>query len=526
MGGGRVQLLARGAQDDLLTGNPQVSFWKRAYKRHTRFAVETVRQQLLSVPAFGASTSAVVSRNGDLITHVVVRVTLPRLAQPVVERDVDTPAYPYWDYDTGAPALRAVAGLSSAMNTNGEALVTPAQINNDARYYARYVNCVGHALLRRTEVRIGGQRVDCHYSAFAEMMDELTCSEEKRLGYARMIGKRYAADGVPADDYDPAAQTAVDGTGLETQMGQSAPATLYVPLRFWFNRTTGHALPLIALRHHDVELTFDLRAFEDLVVYDVGAGPRTMRDDPTTRAPQGAAVEFWNHPDTGGSAAMHFVPGALAADGSRVPAGTESLQFDVFVDNVFLDANERAYFETSQHEYLIQQLQAAETRTLVLPGGDQERLRLTLPFKHACTELLLACHADSDARANRWFAYGETARNADGGVGAERVRSAALVLNSQEPVEPLPGAFMRSVVPYRHHTRIPMRHVYVTSFALAPEDTQPSGSCNLSRIRDARMDVVVANDAPHSDAFTVIVYALSHNVLRIAQGTASVAFAL
>ena len=149
MGGGRVQLLARGAQDDLLTGNPQVSFWKRAYKRHTRFAVETVRQQLLSVPAFGASTSAVVSRNGDLITHVVVGVTLPRLAQPVVERDVDTPAYPYWDYDTGAPATRAVAGLSSAVNDTDVPLVTPAQINNDARYYARYVNCVGHALLRK-----------------------------------------------------------------------------------------------------------------------------------------------------------------------------------------------------------------------------------------------------------------------------------------------------------------------------------------------------------------------------------------
>jgi hypothetical protein len=221
-----------------------------------------------------------------------------------------------------------------------------------------------------------------------------------------------------------------------------------------------------------------------------------------------------------------FCLGVWASDGRLLPAGAETLLFEVYVDNVFLDANERLFFETTPHEYLIQQLQAAETRTLQIPPGGHEQLRMALPFKHACVELLMACHADSDARANRWFAFGEAARNAAGGTGVERVREAALIINPQEPVEARPGAFLRTVVPFRHHTRIPMRHVYVTSFALAPEDAQPSGSCNMSRLRDARMDVVVSNDTPRTDVYTVTVYAVSHNVLRVSQGTADIAFAL
>lgn len=118
-----MQLVAYGAQDIYLTGNPQITFFKVVYRRHTNFSMESIEQVFNGTADFGKRVTCTISRNGDLIHRVYLQVTLPLVECPVVTNS-KTSAY-------------------------------------DANYCFRWVNYVGHILIRNVEVEIGGQRINC-----------------------------------------------------------------------------------------------------------------------------------------------------------------------------------------------------------------------------------------------------------------------------------------------------------------------------------------------------------------------------
>ena len=134
-----MQLVAMGAQDMHLTGNPQISFFKVVYRRHTNFSMESIEQSFNGSAKPGNRVTVTVNRNGDLITNMWLEVTVPAL-------------------------------------TGGE----------------NYVNSLGHALIEYVELEIGGQRIDKHYGEWLEIWSELTLPEEKRIGFKEMIGRRDA----------------------------------------------------------------------------------------------------------------------------------------------------------------------------------------------------------------------------------------------------------------------------------------------------------------------------------------------
>lgn len=136
MGGGLMQLVAYGAQDVFLTGNPQISFFKVVYRRHTNFAMESIEQTFNGNPELGNRVTTTISRNGDLITNMWLEVKF-------------------------------------------------ANVDN-------CVNSLGHALIEYVELEIGGQRIDKHYGEWMEIWSELTLPEEKRSGFKEMIGRRDA----------------------------------------------------------------------------------------------------------------------------------------------------------------------------------------------------------------------------------------------------------------------------------------------------------------------------------------------
>lgn len=140
MGGGLMQLVAYGAQDVFLTGNPQVSFFKVVYRRHTNFAMESISQTFNGSVSYGNKVSTTISRNGDLVTNMWLEVDIMG--------------------DTG-----------------------------------NLCNSFGHALIEYVELEIGGQRIDKHYGEWLEIWSELTLPEEKRQGFKEMIGRRDAYTG-------------------------------------------------------------------------------------------------------------------------------------------------------------------------------------------------------------------------------------------------------------------------------------------------------------------------------------------
>ncbi len=138
MGGGLMQLVAYGAQDIYLTGNPQITFFKVVYRRHTNFSVESIEQTFNGSPDFGKKVTVTVSRNGDLITNCYLQATLP-----------------------------AVTADSSGFAWSPE---------------------VGHALIKSVEVEIGGQRIDKQYSDWLSIWQQLTQEAGAASAYANMIG--------------------------------------------------------------------------------------------------------------------------------------------------------------------------------------------------------------------------------------------------------------------------------------------------------------------------------------------------
>ena len=81
MGGALMQLVAYGAQDVFLTGNPEITFWKVSYRRHTNFAMESIEQTFSGQADFGRRVTCTISRNGDLAYRTYLQVTLPEIDQ-------------------------------------------------------------------------------------------------------------------------------------------------------------------------------------------------------------------------------------------------------------------------------------------------------------------------------------------------------------------------------------------------------------------------------------------------------------
>ena len=421
MGGGLMQLVAYGAQDIYLTGNPQITFFKVVYRRHTNFAVESIEQTFNGQADFGKRVTATISRNGDLIQQMYLEVVLP--------------------------ACTNTSDSTSNVWTYG----------------------VGNALVKQAEIEIGGQLIDRQYGDWMNIWTELSTPAGKRAGYDQMVG-----------NYKPSGAAQLGGAKL------IAANRLYVPLQFWFNRNPGLALPLIALQYHEVKLNLDLRASADLVNADVA---------PT-------------------------VPSLSACK--------------LYVDYIYLDTDERRRFAQVIHEYLIEQVQFTGAESI---GASTNTKNVTLNFNHPVKELVWAHttvdHATSGFAANNWFNYSGSAASVDS------FNTALLQLNGHDRFSVRHADYFRKVQNYEHHCRVPRvggdldaddfreQYIYTYSFALSPEEHQPSGTCNFSRIDNAVLQLKYGAESTfkaQDQDMNLSVYAVNYNVLRIMSGMGGLAY--
>ncbi len=431
-----MQIVAYGAQNIYLTGNPQITFFKVVYRRHTNFAIESIEQTFNGNPNFGSKVQTTISRNGDLINHVYLQVQVPAL--------------------------------------DGNSLI-------GAGIEAAWTNSFGHALIRTVEIQIGGQRIDQHYGTWLEIWDELTQTSEKRDGYNAMVGK-YAGG----------------STGLAGNAASSR--VYYVPLQFWFCRNPGLSLPLIALQYHEVKINIEFRSAAELIVgLDVN-GDRDAGSNTTSISDSAVAMQ---------SAAL-------------------------WVDYIFLDNEERQKMAQMPHEYLIDQLQFTGAESL---SFDQVANKVRMNFNHPCKELVWVLqHSDNftvGTAYNDWFNFSASAPGKAGATYVDLLANAKILLNGHDRFSVRPQSYFRLVQPYQHHTAIPSRHIYVYSFGIRPEEHQPSGTLNMSRIDNAQLVFDLTNPAslPTADGYTwtsvtgqLQVYATNYNVLRIMSGMGGLAY--
>lgn len=453
MAGGLMQLVAYGAQDVYLTGQPKVTFFQAVYKRHTNFAMENIQQTVNGTPSNSGRVSVTIARNGDLVGNMYVRL------QPTQ------------------------VSYSNLTSTGG---------NIDT-------NWVAERAIAAVELTIGGQRIDKHYQTWFRLYAECFLGESDKINYGKMASS-------PA----PTA----DNTNVNS---------VYLPLLFFFNRNPGLYLPLIALQYHEVRLDFDLTAY------------------------------FTNY------------------------FGTSSQVFEVWANYVYLDTEERRRFAQKGHEYLIEQVQHTGGDSITATGNPGAQT-VRLSFNHPVKELIW-CYQNtvSTAYNSLWnftsgyasnvnvtcapsplfapgalphdlgcpriysnaFCFAAASQGTPGGLTSnvgwmeESTTNVAmavevgplynfkLVLNGQDRFKEQTGKYFNQYQPFLYHTGTPYPGIYVYSFALQPEEHQPTGTCNFSRIDNAQVAINMKSGyvCPLQKMF-----AINYNILRIQSGMGGLAF--
>ena len=407
MGGGLLQLVAYGAQDVYLTGNPQITFFKVVYRRHTNFSLESIQQSINGNFDWGNRVSCQISRNGDLVHKMYVEVELEKL------------------YD---------GNIVDILTENLD----------------RYVNFIGHRLLKSVEVEIGGQKIDKQYSHWMYIWNELSLPIGKMDGYQEMIG-------------------------ADSDMTSFKDNKIYIPLEFWFCRNIGLALPLIALQYHEVKINIEIESFDNCTYNGTAYVKNT----------------------TGSSVNRKSIKNAT-----------------IWCDYVFLDTDERKRFAQLSHEYLIEQLQFTGEESIT--SGTIKSSRLN--FNHPCKELVWFIRPEGNNGSNiNWNNFTNATNNNENKENL--ISTAKLQLNGNDRFAERTGEYFSLVQPYQHHTNIPNnKGINLYSFALKPEEHQPSGTLNMSRIDTARLVVKPKRGG------TIRVWGVNYNVLRILSGMGGLAY--
>ena len=525
-----MQLVAYGAQDVYLTGNPQITFWKVIYRRHTNFAMESIEQTFNGQADFGRRVQCTVSRNGDLAYRTYLQVTLPAISSD------DSPC-------------------------------------------ARWLDCPGEQLVSMVEVEIGGQRIDRQYGDWMHIWNQLTLTSEQAAGYNKMIGNTtqltYLTDATFAD-----VATACSAAGVPEAVCAPRKAlpetTLYVPLQFWFCRNPGLALPLIALQYHEVKINLELRpldeclyAVEDVSVAAAGANNKSsdayskslvaaslfvdyifLDTDERRRMAQNPheylieQLQFTGDESIGSSSnkvKLNFnhpckelvwvvQPDAHVAycdmftekKALHLALGAQPFNYTDALDalpNSYL-AFGNAGSDTINSDGLFTNSAAVNVDASGTAGvGGQDAN--TLANQLATSQGSNYATGVSDAGA---FVLAETALHMHC-WGENPVVTAKLQLNGQDRFSEREGSYFDLVQPYQHHTRNPDTGINVYSFALRPEEHQPSGTCNFSRIDNATLQLVVSAAAISGNSTAKVrVYATNYNVLRVMSGMGGLAY--
>jgi Large eukaryotic DNA virus major capsid protein/Major capsid protein N-terminus len=539
MAGALLQLVAYGAQDVFLTGTPEITYWKISYRRHTNFAMESIEQTFSGQADFGRRVTCTISRNGDLCYRTYLQVTLPEINQ----------------------SMKTTAGQG---------------------VYARWLDYIGEQLIAQVEVEIGGQRIDRQYGDWMHIWNQLTLSAEQQRGYFKMIGNTtqltYITDPLFAEVSGPCSSST--GPSQVCAPRNALPeTTLYIPLQFWFSKNPGLSLPLIALQYHEVKINLDIRPLgeclwavsslsatsgiqsvpiayqQSLVAASLYVDYIFLDSDERRKVAQNPheylieQIQFTGDESVGSSSnklKLNFnhpckeliwvvqpdanVDYCSSLDAAQTLFRTLGAQPFNYTDAIDALPNAIHAFggpaETSGSNAFITsnglfQMAGATDNTGLLASN-------TWSFDASNPELPFGAQDGkasgsyvSDAGT---FVLAETALDMHC-WGENPVVTAKLQLNGQDRFSEREGSYFDVVQPFQHHTRAPDTGINIYSFSLKPEEHQPSGTCNFSRIDNAVLQLVLSSGTVAGTATAKVrVYAINYNVLRVMSGMAGVAY--
>lgn len=508
MPGGLMQLVAYGAENLYLTGNPQITFFKTVYRRHTNFAMEYIEQYFTSLPSFSSDQETIstvkIERNADLLYDC------------------------YLVYDL--PAIYA-----------------------DDQFKFRWVNNVGLRIINYCEIFVSGQLLDKQYGQWMYIWNELSLPLSKRGVYNKLVGN------IEPLTKPKFAHGFFKAGAINVP---SIPATrLMIPLEFWFCKNPGLAIPLIALQYTELTITFHFNPLDDLYLIEhqnclyspKNVAPliehiRTTDYSGESESAQATIANFRNILGQSNSLLWYFINGTLSQ-------GNWKETTYLLANYVYLDDDERRKFALSSHEYLMTQTQRRETGSL--KGSNNV---IEYKFQHPIKNTVWVFQRDDAQLKNDWNnftnqSFGENFEAEEFGacesshtvaqlkkfseVGVlnqsdvfnnyiDIMYNCKFIMNGKDRFSTRSFTFFNALVPYKYDTNSPANGIYSYCFSLYPEKTQPSGNCNFSRINRFQIDVDLRTskniDTLREYHYDMYVYGVNYNIFRIIAGIGGVAF--
>jgi hypothetical protein len=503
MGGGLLQIIAYGSQDIYLTGNPQISFFKLNYKRHTNFAIKNIEIRPNNTD-YNKKISIVVPKNIDLMSKSYLKVELL----------------------TGLVYISTIETDSTGLT--------------DINFY-NYYKELGHQIIDYIEIEIGGKIIDKHYGIWLSIWNELSLNYSKKDGYNKLIGNELSQISDRSDNsiyYDTETQKHMGAPRPQTYLGSvnetnifgpyqyigkkyshsiktkgrfgfydfypefvvpcNGKYFLYIPLQFWFCRYIGLSLPIIALKYNEVKFNIKLHDIKNFIIDAEDLKYNSLSDiqklsglyDGQARL-DSLDEDFWN-------ASRSFV---------KYP---EYKNVCIVTQSIILDTDEKRRFSTNSHEYLIEQLQYQETNFT-----SSEINQVKLNFNHPIKELIWV------------YQFNEKQHPLDFSTGDETtspLSTLKIIINGADKIKSRDDIYFSQIQPYTHHTCIPESPgIYCYSFSLNPEEHQPSGSCNFTRLNDVKFEFSL-KDSLLGKFSNIKIFAKNYNVLKIMSGIGGLSF--
>ena len=411
MTGGSLNLAsASGAGDDIININPQITFFKKVYKRHTNFGLETreVSESTNNSVDFGESVTYNITKTGTLISDMYFEFTLPP------------------------------ANKTAGKNKNGKEF----SANNDGvvsnwEDYCTWVNAVGFAILNEVKLEIDGNTIDRQNGLWFDIWNELTDPNRKEWS---LVGKR-------------------DDTNLKRVTNRKS--RYYIPLKFYFNRNPGLAFPIFLVDDNKVKVTIKLNSLNSLLVFKQKDGETATIDD-----------------------------------------NASITKFKFFTTYIFLDTSEQNRIRNNlPNEYLIEtttinsNLSSSGLSKIILNNPVKEllwviRKRSRISTGSASGGIILNNVSTINDQPNDLFNYSLDGENTGLAYGSfDTFKTLKISISNKDRIDTTDATFFRTIQPYKHHSNTPggingnekKKYIYTYSFALNPEEYQPSGSYNFSK---------------------------------------------
>ena len=472
MTGGLMQLVGKGAQDQLINGNPSFTHFRSVYKRHTDFAMEHFRLYFkstnLGLPASGSLTlRAKVERYAQLVHDCYLSVNLPNIYSPIV-----------WVTQQTSPALPNLS-----VNSNG------------IGYEFQWVRNIGYNMIKYVSVLINGQEIVRHTGEWMKVHAAMKFDANKKAILDTMVGNVPELYD-PANAYDRLNQYPHAISLSDTQLAEPSiyGRTLTIPLHFWFCESVGSALPLIALQHSEVEIVVELRNMYELF---------TLRD---VRSSSFDTFGTRIAPDASNS--LFTINNFLSPPTATIPVSPTNPTLASWNLNPFIEANyifvtdtELAHIAKTDHAFKLTQIDAKETYGQYGASNDLE-----LTMRNLCTRIVWMAQRNDRALQNDYDNY----TNWDdvskppllsstfssmtpwysSGVALptnisqrDILLESSVILDGKERFGFKQTEFFNQLQNYRHNTGRTIEDlpgIYMYSFALDHNTDQPSGHINGS----------------------------------------------